>query len=107
LRRTDYDISWIAEAELLPGFLPAIRVTLAIEPTLIDKSPRAKHLLLKAIEHEPEVDLSLFQSLSAEDLTVFISKLSKTVSLSLSGSSISTGLLALDLPTANTSLSKL
>jgi hypothetical protein len=67
----------------------------------------AKHLLLKAIEHEREVDLSLFQSLSEEDLSVFISRLSKTVSLSLSGASISTGPLALNLSPANTSLGKL
>jgi hypothetical protein len=107
LQRTYSDISWIAEAELLPDFLPAIRERLAREPTLIDTSPMAKHLLLKAIEHEREVDLSLFQSLSEEDLSVFISRLSKTVSLSLSGASISTGPLALNLSPANTSLGKL
>jgi hypothetical protein len=107
LQKADSDISWITEAELLPDFLPAVRTRLASEPTLIDSSLAAKAPLLKAIEHEQEVDLSVFQNLSAVDLSGITSRLSEIVSLCLSGPNVSAGLLDLDLPAATTSLRKL
>ena len=96
LHREDSDISYITDAELLPDFLPAIRTRLASEPTLITSSPAAKGLLLKAIEHAQEVDLSAFQSLSAKEHSEVLSRISEAVSLSLSGPSISEGLLTVD-----------
>ena len=107
LQSVDTDLSWIKELELLSDFLPAIRTKLGSEPTLI-ASPAAKALLLRAIKHEQEVDLSQFPDLSMDDLVSLTSKLSnKTTSLSLSGPNVTAAFLVLDLLVVNTSLRKL
>jgi hypothetical protein len=94
LQSPDPDLSWIAEAELLSDFFPAVKARIYNEPTLL-ASPVAKVLLLKAIEHEQEVDLSPFQNLSMDDILSITSRLSKeTKSLSLSGN-VTAELLAL------------
>ena len=107
LQSPDPDLSWLEEAELLSDFLPALRSRLASEPTLTDLSTAAKNLLVHAIEHEREVDLSPFQNFSAKELSDIICRLSNTVSLSLSGLNVSAELLVLDQTAANTSLRKL
>jgi hypothetical protein len=85
LQNADLDLSWTAEAELLSDFFPAVKARIYSEPTLL-ASPVAKALLLKAIEHEQEVDLSPFQNLSVDDILSITSRLSKeTKSLSLPG----------------------
>jgi hypothetical protein len=94
LQNADLDLSWTAEAELLSDFFPAIKARIYSEPTLL-ASPVAKALLIKAIEHEQEVDLSPFQNLSMDDILSITSRLSKeTKSLSLSGN-VTAELLAL------------
>ena len=94
LQSVDPDLSWTAEAELLSDFFPAVKARIYSEPTLL-ASPVAKALLLKAIEHEQEVDLSPFQDLSTDDIISITSRLSKEIkSLSLSGN-VTAELLAL------------
>jgi hypothetical protein len=94
LQSADPDLSWTAEAELLSDFFPAVKARIYSEPTLL-ASPVAKALLLKAIEHEQEVDLSPFQNLSTDDILSITSRLSKEIkSLSLSGN-VTAELLAL------------
>ena len=94
LQNADPDLSWTAEAELLPDFFPAVKARIYSEPTLL-ASPVAKALFLKAIEHEQEVDLSPFQGLSMDEILSITSRLSKeTRSLSLSGN-VTAELLAL------------
>src|SRR5271155_1736625 len=94
LQTADPDLSWTAEAELLSDFFSAVKARIYSEPTLL-ASPVAKALLLKAIEHEQEVDLSPFQNLSTDDILSITSRLSKeTKSLSLSGN-VTAELLAL------------
>lgn len=94
LQSTDPDLSWTAEAELLSDFFPAVKARIYSEPTLL-ASPVAKALLLKAIEHEQEVNLSPFQNLSMDDILSITSRLSKEIkSLSLSGN-VTAELLAL------------
>jgi len=95
LQNTDPDLSWTAEAELLSDFFPTVKARIYSEPTLL-ASPVAKALLLKAIEHEQEVDLSPFQDLSMDDILSITSRLSKEIkSLSLSGTNVTAELLAL------------
>jgi hypothetical protein len=94
LQSADPDLSWTAEAELLSDFFPAVKARIYSEPTLL-ASPVAKALLLKAIEHEQEVNLSPFQNLSMDDILSITSRLSKEIkSLSLSGN-VTAELLAL------------
>jgi hypothetical protein len=94
LQSADPDLSWTTEAELLSDFFPAVKAKIYSEPTLL-ASPVAKALLLKAIEHEQEVDLSPFQNLSMDDILSITSRLSKeNKSLSLSGN-VTAELLAL------------
>jgi hypothetical protein len=106
LQRPEVDLSWMPEAELFSDFLPAAKAKLLSDPTLLVTSPAAKILLSKIIENEQDVDLSLFQNLTTEQLSHFICKLSKTiVSLSLSGPNITADLLR-RIVSANPSLQK-
>src|SRR5438874_1951333 len=94
LQQPEVDPSWMPEAELVSDFLPAVKAKLLNDPTLLVTSPAAKILLSKIIEHEQDVDLSLFQNLTTEQLSDITCKLSKTVvSLSLSGPNITADLL--------------
>jgi hypothetical protein len=106
LQQPEVDLSWMPEAELMPDFLPAVKANLLSDPTLLKTSPAVKILLSKIIEHEQEVDLSLFQNLSTEQLSDLTLKLSETiVSLSLSGPNITADLLT-RIVSANPSLQK-
>jgi len=62
LQSVDTDLSWTEEPELLSDFPRVIRTKLGSEPTLI-ASPAAKALLLRAVRHEQEVNLSQFPDL--------------------------------------------
>jgi hypothetical protein len=106
LQQPEVDLSWMPEAELMPDFLPAVKANLLSDPTLLKTSPAVKILLSKIIEHEQEVDLSLFQNLSTEQLSDLTLKLSEAiVSLSLSGPNITADLLT-RIVSANPSLQK-
>jgi hypothetical protein len=104
LQQLEVDLSWMPEAELMPDFLPAVKAKLLSDPTLLVTSPAAKVLLSKIIEQEQDVDLSLFQNLTTEQLSHFTCNLSKTiVSLGLSGPNITADLLR-RIASANASL---
>ena len=107
LQQTEVDLSWMPEAKLLSDFLPSVTAKLRSDPMLLVTSPAAKLLLSKTIEHERDVDLSLFQNLTTEELSDLTCKLSKKpVSLSFSGPNVTTDLMR-TIASANPSLQRM
>jgi len=65
----------MAEAEILPDFVPKLRQRLYDQAADLKPSTSLLHLLHKALEHDVEVNLSPFVTLTTEYLAVLVARL--------------------------------
>ena len=67
----------MAEAEVLTDFIPKLRLRLYNQAADLEPSTSLLHLLHKALEHDVEVDLAPFTTLTVEHLSVLFAWLRK------------------------------
>ena len=67
----------LPEAELLPDFVPRLKEKLYEQSSALKPAPYILDLLCRALEEEMDVDLSLFTTFTAEDLSLVVSRLRK------------------------------
>ena len=74
---SDDNTGLLSEAEILTDFVPKLKSMLYEQANFLKPSPHVLDLLCRALEDDTEVDLSPFKSLSAEDLSLVVSRLRK------------------------------
>jgi len=70
------DLSWVSEAEQLPGFAAAVKAKMLANPALVE-APSGKELLSRALEGNSFIDLTPFEDITVANVVEIVNGIVK------------------------------